>query len=164
MTLPTIERMNTWTRPPIIAVILGAGLAIFVGFYAGFWIENIGSEDDFSSLIVRGALLIVPLVAIGVVFSPRCLFIVASYGIGWYYGYTCFDGLGEGLDKFLNVLATITRIPADLISGIPIGSSPLQERTTHPELPWFYDIGLLFVSLAAIGAHHGRQTTTHTEQ
>ena len=143
---------------------MGTALAIFVGLYAGFWIERIGNEEDISSLIVRGALFIVPLVAIGGVFSPRCLFIVASYGVGFYYGYTIFDGAADGVARFIDVLTRVGQIPANVLSGAPIESAPPLSRTTRPELFWFYDIGILFVSLAAIGAHNGRRTTTQSEQ
>jgi hypothetical protein len=81
---------------------------------------------------------------------------VVAYVFGFHSGYTAFDSLGDSIGAMMQGVATVLAIPSASLAGGevpihgPVASSVFQ---THPELLWYYDLAVLFVSVTAILRH-----------
>jgi len=146
--------------------LLAAASSVIVGFYAGIYISAIGEGSDAASLVARGAALILPLVGVAIFVNWRWLLVLVTYVFGFHSGYTAFDSLGNSIGAMIHGVAAILTIPSAWLAGSelpihsPITSSGFQ---THPELLWYYDLAVLFVSVAAI-LRHRRKSSNNAEQ
>ena len=143
--------------------LLAAATSVIVGCYAGIYISAIGESSQAASLVARGAALILPLVGVAIFVDWRWLVVVVAYVFGFHFGYTVFDSLGDNIGALMRGVAAVLRIPSAWLTGSelpvhsPIASSGFQ---THPELLWYYDLAVLFVSVAAVLRHQRKSANT----
>ena len=141
--------------------LLAVSISVIVGFYAGIFISSIGGSSEIPSLVGRGAILIFPLLGAAIFGDWRWLIVMVAYIFGFHSGYTAFDSLEDGIGSMICGITAILTISSGGIMGseLPVYSHTARSGfQNHPELLWYYDITVLFVSVIAI-LRHQRQTT-----
>jgi hypothetical protein len=142
-------------------------VASFVGgFYAGIWISGIGDDADGAALVARGVVFIGPMLVIALLVNWRWLAALLLYVLGFFQGYTLFDGIAESIGSTIHGVFAVFALPGALLSGSDL---PTYQRETtswfqnHPELVWYLDLALLFVSVVAI-LRHQRHAAKNAQQ
>ena len=155
------RQLGRWLLAVLITV-----ASIVGGFYAGIWISGIGDDGDGTALVARGVVFIGPMLVIALLVTWRWLAALLLYGLGFFHGYTLFDGLAESIGSTIHGVFAVFALPGALFSGSDL---PTCQRETiswfqkHPELVWYFDLALLFVSVVAI-LRHQRHATKDAQQ
>jgi len=147
-------------------VLLAAATSVIVGLYAGIYISTIREGSESASLVARAAALILPLVGVAILVEWQWLIVMVTYVFGFHSGYTAFDRLGDSIGSMMQGVAAVLAVPSAWLAGSelpvhgPVASSGFQN---HPELLWYYDLAVLFVSVAAI-LRHQRKSLNNAQQ